>query len=96
MPPLEQDIEDLTSGYFGSRKSIPYTNPTFLLEAIKDEGWHRVLLFKEKARIMKKKYGHFKGYLSNERIWEQLESLEAEGKITPRKYNSKVKLIYGS
>jgi len=40
MPPLEQDQDDLRSGYFGKRKSITYTNPMFLLEAIKEEGWH--------------------------------------------------------
>jgi len=40
MPPLEQDIYDLSTGYFGKRKSIAYTNPMFLLEAVKEEGWH--------------------------------------------------------
>jgi len=40
MPPLEQDMDDLSSGYFRKRKSITYTNPMFLLEAVKEEGWH--------------------------------------------------------
>ena len=40
MPPLEQDMHDLSTGYFGKRKSIPYTNPMFLLEAVKEGGWH--------------------------------------------------------
>ncbi len=40
MPPLEQDEGDLRRGYFGKRKSITYTNPIFLIEAIRKEGWH--------------------------------------------------------
>jgi len=40
MPPLEQDMDDLSRGYFVKRKSIPYTNPMFLLEAVKEGGWH--------------------------------------------------------
>ncbi len=40
VPSLEQEQDDLRSGYFGKRKSIPYTNPMFLIEAIRKEGWH--------------------------------------------------------
>jgi len=40
VPPLEQDQDDLRSGHFGKRKSIPYTNPMFLIGAIRKEGWH--------------------------------------------------------
>jgi len=40
MPPLEQDMDDLHSGYFGKRKSITYTNHSFLLDAVKENGWH--------------------------------------------------------
>jgi len=38
--PLEQDMDDLYFGNLGKRKSITYTNPSLLLEAIKEEGWH--------------------------------------------------------
>lgn len=40
MPPLEEDMDYLKTGYFGKRKSLSYTNPMFLLEAIKEEGWN--------------------------------------------------------
>ena len=39
MPPLEQDIDDLQSGYFGKRKSFTYTNHSFFLNAVKEKGW---------------------------------------------------------
>jgi len=81
MPPLEQDLDDLTSGYFRFRKSINYTNPMFLLQSIKKKGWHKEPTFNELQKIMFKKWGHIKGYLSYPKFWEALEDLERQGKI---------------
>lgn len=39
MSPLEQDMDDLHRGYFGKRKSFTYTNHSFFLEAVKENGW---------------------------------------------------------
>jgi len=40
MSQLEQHMNGLSAGYFGKRKSKTYTNPMFLLEAIKEDRWH--------------------------------------------------------
>jgi len=60
MPPLEQDQDDLRSRYFGKRKSITYTNPMFLIEAIRKEGWHGRGV--EYLRKVSKQLGLFKQF----------------------------------
>ena len=67
MPPLEQDIHDLSTEYFGKRKSINYTNPMFLLEAIKEEGWHGE--GEEYLVAVLKRLGLWEKFLKNSRFY---------------------------
>lgn len=60
MSQLEQETDDLRVGHFGKRKSITYTNPIFLLEAIKEEGWNGKGV--EYLRKVSKQLGLFKQF----------------------------------
>jgi len=62
-PPLEHDMDDLRTGYFKKRKSITYTNPMFLLEAVKEKGWNGEGI--EYLRAVTKRLGLWEKVLEN-------------------------------
>jgi len=52
-----RDIEDLDNSVLGNRISRTYTNPIFLLNAIKEKGWNKLLDRESVKEILFQKYG---------------------------------------
>ncbi len=69
MPPLEQDQDDLRSGYFGKRRSFTFTNPIFLIEAIRKEGWHG--RGEEYLRAVSKQLGLFEQFFKMKGVGDE-------------------------
>jgi len=57
--PLEREMDDLYQGNLGKRKSITHTNPSILLNKIKEEGWHV------------KRISYFRGLIRTLGLWEE-------------------------